>query len=171
MATVLPSRRRAVRGAAERGRPGPVLQVLVGHVRTVNLIHRAKRTRLRGYQGGGGWCRGVENARSRPWLWVLLWRWCVLEGGPRLPQPHLLNYFFLFCSGDAGSHTHWDPSHWDPSLLPSPQPWQLLRHLLTRLCHLTSNAGIPQGSVGGPPPVTHTRQCHARLWHHLWLTR
>lgn len=33
MAIVLPSRRRVVRDAAERGQPGPVLQALAGHVK------------------------------------------------------------------------------------------------------------------------------------------
>lgn len=91
--------------------------------RTADLIHRAKRARLRGSQGGGGGGAVVWSlAWSRPWLWVLLWRCCVLEGGPRLPQPHVLSYSFLFCSGGRRiPHAlgRWDPLTHTPAFPPN----------------------------------------------------
>lgn len=76
-------------------------------------------------------------------------------------QPHLLSYSFLFCSGDAGfpqALGHWDTSHTLLPFLPTsaaPSPPPAFAFLIA-----------PWGA-----PVTHIRQCQARLWHHLWPTR
>lgn len=124
--------------------------------RTVNLIHREKRTHLRGYWGGG-WV--VPQCGDAMGLWVLPWCWCVLEGGPRLPQPCLSRYSFLFCSGDPGSPHPLELRETSHTLLASlPTLGQLLLSLQTKLPSSTLflNAGNPQGSVLGPPHVSHT---------------